>query len=256
MSKYLILSVIVLGLVSPHARSQSNIQGVFRVSSAEHSSSKLFKSFPLVTHLSVEYWNDTPRVVKVYRRRPGDKFERLDEQFHLAFGGDMFLFQKKYAGFEFTNPKMLRERYANKSKCFREGLPYRLTTTIRRDSSTHVFEFYKASGTHHMSGPVQPRPVLKDNLTKLTAALHQILQDNSIQPCDSNLLITGVVKKDGSISGLRVVEANETSCINRIIKILEATRWRPKISNGRLMESTVKIFVQSGIDRAVKIWYF
>jgi hypothetical protein len=255
MKQKILLSFLLISVFCFHLQAQTTSKAGFDVNIYNPSANHFFDRYRNLDHIVILYDKGNAETIEIFfRSRPEPIF---GERYTLTFDGDVYLLNKKYKQFPLPDATTAKLTNFQGIKMKDLDVNYDLTTTIRRDSLMHHFDFYTYEGnTKPFRGSLGNYPTFKGDILKLTEKLeHEFKQWKSIAVTDSVIILTGIVEKDGTIGKLKLIEGKPSIYSNKVLEFMsrDATSWLPKVDGGGKRAWPVRISVRVNNDGSIKV---
>lgn len=255
MKKIFLLFILIYAFVF-HLRAQTTSKAGFDINVYNPSANQFFDRYKNIDHVVIFYDKRNLETIEIFLK--GKPQPTFGERYTLTFDGDLYLFHKKYGKFPFPNATTAKlTNFQGIGKITDVNVIYDLTTTMRRDSLVHHFNFYTYDGnTEPLLGPADYRPTFKGDILKLTKKIEQDFKKwEPIEKTDSLIILTGLVEKDGTIGKLKLIEGKSSVYSNKVLEFMsrEATSWLPRVDGGGKRAWNIRISVRVNKDKSMNV---
>lgn len=254
--KKIVFIIICISIFLFQLQAQTTSKAGVDVKIYNPSVNPFFDQHDNIDHIVIFYTKNDVETIEVFFR--GQPAPVLGERYILTFDGDLYLFNKKYKQFPIPNATTAQLTNFQGIKNMTDvNTVYGLTTTIRRDSLTHHFNFYTYSGnTEPKLSPTGNHPTFVGNILKLAENLEQDFNRwKPITVTDSLIIMTGLVEKNGTIGELKLIEGSSSAYSDKVMDFMsrEATSWLPRFDGGGKRAWPVRISVRVNRDESMKV---
>ena len=250
----------IFSILSFKAFAQNENVARFTISSKQIEFDNFLKSYPEIRFLIIKYKNDRPELLEVFYQNVSSNL-KPSETYYLTFEGDRFLLKKKYKKFILLESVQLDVgNLCDYGKLPDSVLERQLETKISKDSIIHNVAIHlRNTGIFHPGLDKVGRASLKGDVAILKKEINQKVEKlNQYSVQDSNLIISGIVEKNGTVTDWKLETGDATKYSKIILAFFENSdsKWRPALQGGKAVRYMIRIYLKLKNDGTVDIFIY